>query len=133
MIDLQPTRCNICGGKVIFTSNAEIYGRPYGSGKCYLCLECGAYVGTHKPRPRQALGILADKKMRDAKIICHTLFDRLWKGQRYATRRRKYYYERLADKLGIPVNECHFGYFDLPMLRRSYVAVSEIIQEDKHA
>ncbi len=133
MIDLQPTRCNICGGKVIFTSNAEIYGRPYGSGKCYLCLECGAYVGTHKPRPRQALGILADKKMRDAKIICHTLFDRLWKGRRYATRRRKYYYERLADKLGIPVNGCHFGYFDLPMLRRSYVVISEIIREDKNA
>ena len=133
MIDLQPTRCNICGGKVIFTSNAEIYGRPYGSGKCYLCLECGAYVGTHRPRPTEALGILADKQMIDWKIVCHNLFDKLWKGKRHAVRLRRYYYDRLAAELNIPVSECHFGYFDLPMLLRSYVAVSEIIQEDKHA
>ena len=119
MIDLQPTRCNICGGKVIFTSNAEIYGRPYGSGKCYLCLECGAYVGTHRPRPTEALGILADKQMRDWKIVCHNLFDKLWKGKRHAVRLRRYYYNRLAVELNIPVSECHFGYFDLPMLLRS--------------
>ena len=49
MIDKYPTVCNLCGGKVIYTSNARIYGKEYGSGKCYLCTNCGAYVGTHKP------------------------------------------------------------------------------------
>ena len=67
MIDKYPTVCNLCGGKVIYTSNARIYGKEYGSGKCYLCTNCGAYVGTHKPRPREALGLLADAKMRTGK------------------------------------------------------------------
>lgn len=34
MIDIHPTKCNICGGKVIYTSNAEVYGREYGSDYC---------------------------------------------------------------------------------------------------
>lgn len=63
-----PKICNICGGKVIYCSNAEIYGVEYGSGKCYLCTKCGAYVGTHKPRPKEALGLLADEQMRKGKI-----------------------------------------------------------------
>ena len=62
MINTQPEVCNLCGGKVIYTSNARVYhGREYGSGYCYLCLACGAYVGTHKPHPKEALGLLADE------------------------------------------------------------------------
>ena len=39
MINTQPEVCNLCGGKVIYTSNARVYhGREYGSGYCYLCL-----------------------------------------------------------------------------------------------
>jgi hypothetical protein len=74
-IDLCPTKCNICGGKVVYTSNAEIYGKEYGSGKCYLCQNCRAYVGTHKPRPKEALGVLADGRMRKGKMCCHEIFD----------------------------------------------------------
>lgn len=59
-IDLQPTVCNLCGGKTILTSNSIIYGKQYGSGKCYYCTKCGAFVGTHVPRPTIALGILSD-------------------------------------------------------------------------
>lgn len=47
MINTHPTRCNICGGPVTYGSNARIYGKEYGSGYCYLCERCGAYVGTH--------------------------------------------------------------------------------------
>ena len=53
-MNLQPTGCNICGGKVEYISNDKIYGRRYGSGYCYHCTKCGAYVGTHKSRPRIA-------------------------------------------------------------------------------
>lgn len=75
MINTQPEVCNLCGGKVIYTSNARVYhGREYGSGYCYLCLACGAYVGTHKPHPKEALGLLADERMRKGKIMCHALF-----------------------------------------------------------
>ena len=126
MIDLHPTRCNICGGHVVFTSNAAIYGKEYGSGKCYLCQSCGAYTGTHRPRPREALGLLADEPMRKGKVMCHDLFDAMWKGKRKARKKRKDLYAWLADRMGIPVEECHFGYFDIHQLRRAYLILKTV-------
>lgn len=120
MIDLHPKRCNLCGGPVVYTSNANVYGRRYGSGFCYLCRSCGAYVGTHKPRPKEALGLLADARMRKGKMMCHAIFDSKWKGRLKARRKRVELYRWLAGKLNIPVEECHFGYFDLPTLRKAY-------------
>lgn len=118
--NLYPRVCNLCGGKVEYTFNAEIYGKEYGSGYCYLCRSCGAYVGTHKPRPREALGILADANMRKGKKMCHEIFDSKWKGKPKARKKRADMYAWLARKLGIPLEECHFGYFDLLTLRRAY-------------
>ena len=117
----HPTVCNICGGKVSYVSNARVYGSRYGSGWCYLCESCGAYVGTHGPRPKEAMGILADKRMRRLKMECHELFDRTWETN--AERRERY--ARLASRLGIPVAECHFGYFDAPMLERALAILKE--------
>lgn len=119
-VNLHPKVCNLCGGKVDYTSNAEIYGKPYGSGYCYLCRSCGAYVGTHKPRPREALGILADPNMRKGKKMCHEIFDSKWQGKPKAQKKRSDMYAWLARKLRIPLEECHFGYFDLLTLRRAY-------------
>ena len=122
MVELQPKICNLCGSKVIYTSNSVVYGgREYGSGFCYLCTQCGAYVGIHKPRPNEALGLLADAKMRSLKMQCHELFDRKWRNHPQNTRRlaRKRAYEELAEKLDIDVSECHFGYFNLDMLNRA--------------
>lgn len=81
MIELKPTKCNLCGGDVIYASNAVVYGREYGSGYCYYCTSCGAFVGTNKPYPDIALGILADEKMRQAKIRCHDVFDIHWRNK----------------------------------------------------
>ncbi len=120
MIDLHPTTCNICGGRVVFTSNTAIYGKEYGSGKCYLCRNCGAYTGTHKPRPAEALGLLADEPMRRGKVACHSVFDPLWMGKPKARKKRKDLYLWLADKMGISFEECHFGYFDILQLRQAY-------------
>ncbi len=74
MIDKYPKTCNLCGGTVIFTSNAVIYGQEYGSGRCYLCTKCGAFVGTHKPWSREAMGLLADERMRKGKSCATTCF-----------------------------------------------------------
>lgn len=126
--DLQPTTCNLCGGTVIYTSNSIIYGKEYGSGKMYYCTRCGAYVGTHTPRPKEALGILGNKKMRDAKMKCHDLFDIQWKNKPTLKKRkaaRRNAYQRLAESLQIPVECCHFGYFDLEMLEKAYKILSE--------
>lgn len=79
---LRPTKCNLCGGNVIYTTNDRIYGKKYGSGYCYLCTACGAYVGTHRPRPKEALGILANERMKKGKRVCHEIFDKLWKNGR---------------------------------------------------
>ena len=116
MIDLCPTKCNLCGGEVVYQSNSLIYGKEYGSGKCYFCLQCGAYVGTHKPRPKEALGILANREMRHMKSLCHDVFDRMWND---SVERTELYIE-LANALNIPVEECHFGYFNLSMLNKAY-------------
>lgn len=120
MIDLHPKTCNLCGGRVECISNDKIYGRRYGSGYCYRCTECGAYVGTHKPWPDKALGILADAEMRDWKMKCHGLFDALWKDAKNRRKRRRQLYIRLAGEMGISVEACHFGYFDLQQLKRAY-------------
>lgn len=119
MIDLCPKRCNICGGEVVYTSNASIYGRKYGSGYCYLCMQCGAYVGTHKPWPKRALGILANKEMRDLKMQCHEIFDSFWRGKPKAGKKRHDLYCWLAKEMNIPVEECHFGYFDQQQLEKA--------------
>lgn len=109
-----PTKCRYCGGDVVFTSNAEIYGREYGNGKCYLCRNCRAYVGVHNGT-KTPLGILATPELRKLKIQCHNLFDKKWSN---STERKKCYKE-LADKLNIDVSECHFGYFDKEMLLKA--------------
>ena len=123
MINVHPKTCNLCGGPVEFASNAIIYGRQYGSGYCYHCTRCGAYVGTHRPWPDRAMGILADEEMRAWKMICHELFDALWKPTGNHRLRRQLY-SRLAVQMGIEVDDCHFGYFDLEALKKAYQIVS---------
>ncbi len=115
MVDLHPKKCNLCGGVVEYIPNKKIYGRSYGSGYCYHCRECGAYVGTHVPRPREALGVLANAEMRKKKMDCHAIFDSLWKNGK----QRRSRYKRLATEMQIPVEECHFGYFDLRLLDKA--------------
>lgn len=120
-MDLKPKKCNICEqNTVIFTSNSIIYGREYGSGKCYYCTNCGAYVGTHKPRPTEAMGILATKEMRDMKMKCHALFDSHWKNEKNKKDARNNAYKKLAKDMGISVKECHFGWFDIEKLKKAY-------------
>ena len=104
----------------MYTSNSTVYGKEYGSGKCYLCKSCGAYTGTHRPRPKEALGLLANEPMRKGKVACHDLFDAMWKGKKKAHKKRRDLYAWLADAMGIPVEDCHFGYFDINQLRYAY-------------
>lgn len=129
MIDLHPTVCNLCGGKVIFVDNESIYGASYGSGKSYLCTACGARVGTHKPRPEEALGLLADVRMRKGKKYCHDLFDLLWLNEKHRVKARTKAYEWLSERIQVPVDECHFGYFDIHQLRKAYVILKEEVQQ----
>ena len=60
-----PIICPYCSSPVIFTSNADIYGKEYGNGKCYKCISCDAYVGVHTGT-REPLGRLANKLLRES-------------------------------------------------------------------
>ena len=120
MVELMPKTCNICGGEVEFVPNTKIYGRflKYGSksGYCYHCKECGAVVGTHIADPRKALVILADENMRKLRQKNHDMFDKFWRNKA----ERKECYDKLAAEMGIPTEECHFGYFDADQLNSAY-------------
>lgn len=129
MINLYPKKCNICGGEhVVYTSNSRVYGQSFQGRYIYFCEDCGAYVGTQR-NSKKALGILADAQMRKGKMICHDLFDQLWKGKRKAQHKRSAAYRELAERMGILVCDCHFGYFDLQELRRAYPIIIEMLKE----
>ncbi|WP_408893481.1 zinc-finger-containing protein [Paenibacillus taichungensis] len=100
-----PVICSYCSCDVIYTSNSVIYGKEYGNGRVYKCTGCDAYVGVHTGTSIP-LGRLANKELRQLKKKCHTLFDPAWKSKKV---KRRQAYSILAFKLGIPVNECHFG------------------------
>ena len=132
MVDLHPKVCNLCGGKVIYTSNARVYGKEYGSGKCYLCTKCRAFVGTHGPRPDEALGLLADSRMRNAKKKCHALFDPHWSDKEPQRTYRTAMYRWLAEKMNIAVEDCHFGHFTLKQLDEAYMYLIRVKELKMH-
>lgn len=89
--------------------------------KFYRCLPCDAYVGCHKKHPQYSpkgdtpLGRLANKKLRSLKRKVHNILDPLWKRetksrQRYSA--RKAVYKRLANEMGISLDDTHVGMFD---------------------
>lgn len=111
-----PTECPYCKGKVIYTSDKVLYA-PKSYGMCYYCTQCGASVGTHKRYPREPLGILATSAMKGWKRLCHELFDPIWKSRQV---NRSVLYKRLARRMAIPENECHFGHFDEERLKQAW-------------
>lgn len=112
----KPTICRYCGSPVVFTSNAEIYGREYGDGKCYLCRNCKAFVGVH-PGTDTPLGTLANAELREWRKEAHFWFDRIWKKPtRITTRYNAYGY--LARKMGLPREETHIGMFEIEQCKK---------------
>lgn len=116
---LKPTKCNICGGEVRLVNSDKVYGAPYGSGKLYQCMKCGATVGTHLKNPDIALGNLANGKTKRLRQQCHVLFDKLWKpgDPRRMTRRMAYGW--LATKMKMTEEECHFALMTTEQLQEA--------------
>ncbi len=69
----------------------------------------------------QPLGRLANAELRRAKSAAHARFDPIWT-EGYKKRRRAYAW--LAHELGMDVNCCHIGEFDVEQCRR-VVAICE--------
>jgi hypothetical protein len=93
---------------VVLTTNSEVYGKQYGDGNMYLCRYCGASVGCH-PNTVIPLGRMADDELKKLKKLAHSYFDPIWQNKK---RQRRECYQVLARKMGISVDDCHFGWFD---------------------
>ncbi len=105
-----PTECRFCADVVVLVENSVIYnGRTYGDWPyAYWCGGCEAYVGLH-PDTDLPLGTLADKRTRDARNTCKKAFEPIHK-EGYMTRKQAYQW--LADKMGMGIEQCHFGLFE---------------------
>lgn len=106
-----PTCCPYCQAEVVIKGHAEIYnGRSYGDWPwVYGCSECDARVGMH-PFTNLPLGTLADEALRKARERHKKPFEAIWR-DKYLSRKAAYGW--LAEQLGIPTTECHFGLFDV--------------------
>lgn len=103
-----PTVHEACGQPVAIAHHNDVYGREYSDWPwMYRCPKCDASVGMH-PFTAIPLGTLADKALRNARKECKAPFERLYLDRRMT---RDQAYARLAEHLGIPVGECHFGWF----------------------
>lgn len=124
----KPTICRYCGSSVVYTSNAEIYGKEYGTGKCYLCRNCRAFVGVH-PGTDTPLGTLANDELREWRKEAHFWFDRIWKKPtRITTRYNAYGY--LAKKMGLPREETHIGMFEIEQCKKVIKFSKEKLQRN---
>lgn len=119
----KPTICRYCGSPVVYTSNAEIYGREYGTGRCYLCRNCGAFVGVH-PGTDIPLGTLANEELREYRKEAHFWFDRIWKSPTRITTRHKAY-GWLALKMELPPEKTHIGMFE----KEQCIRVVELVKQ----
>jgi len=123
-----PILCRYCGGSVRVAHHSEIYnGKSYGTWPwVYLCPDCGAHVGIHQDTDIP-LGILADSDLRRSRAGCKGPFERLHQVKRLT---RSEAYGLLAKKLGIPIEECHFGWFDTAMCKKATLATCAIYFEN---
>lgn len=112
--------CPYCNRAVTFiASSAHIYnGRDFGP--VWECAPCKAWVGCHKGT-RLALGTPANAELRTARSAVHSAFDPIWK-EGDMSRSRAYAW--LANRLEIPVEDCHIGQFDLDMCQRAIAVAS---------
>lgn len=120
--DPKPTKCNLCGGVVIYNRADKLKSL---SGFVYYCTNCHAWVGTYPHDKEIAYGPLGDFETRKKRAEIHDWFDKLWLNHE----ERQKCYQELASKLGIEVDECHFGRFDSDMLDKAFVIVKQMWRE----
>lgn len=104
-----PLRCDICGAPTELVHNIEIYGHPVGDWEWHIrCTDpnCGAHVETN-PGTGVARAGMATPETRQARIMAHNTFDRLWK-TKY---QRRNAYEWLARMMNLSRKDCHIGRF----------------------
>jgi hypothetical protein len=100
----------LVGGLVIYPHRPDLDEKKF-----WRCAPCGAYVGCH-PGTTNPLGTLADAETRKERSATHAVFDPIWREQRIVAGRlwrRGELYGWLATSLGISIEECHIGHFNV--------------------
>lgn len=121
-----PKFCPHCEDEVGIQHHSDVYGSAFGDWPwLYVCSSCEARVGMH-PNTNIPLGTLADEETREARKHCKEPFEALYKTGKMS---REQAYQSLAGKLGIPKEECHFGWFDAEMCERAAQAAREVFLE----
>lgn len=110
-----PTHCPYCARPVALVNNKLIYRKSIGKWPwAYLCTNevCNSYVGLH-PGTEIPLGTLANKPLRKLreqfKQVFNPLHNMPW---RPTNRTRSEAYAWLAERMQIPVGECHGAWFN---------------------
>lgn len=108
--------CPYCAANAEFVTGRIIYPNmsKFHKRKFYLCKTCQAYVGCHEGS-EVPLGRLANKRLRNAKMEAHAVFDPIWKS---GVMTRSAAYSWLAKGLCIPDKDCHIGMFDEELCNR---------------
>lgn len=127
MTTTQTVDCPYChkhaelvDGTVIYPHRPDLEDRKF-----WLCRPCRAYVGTHRDSPdHKPLGRLADATLRVWKQRVHEVFDPLWKGEEKKMKRSEAY-AVLAARMGIQIDECHIGMFDVERCKAAERIVKE--------
>lgn len=114
----KPDFCdNCCEFTVSIKTHNEVHGRTYHRWPyLYYCDSCGAYVGIHHGTDIPQ-GTMADEELRRWRKKAKVPFEK-WRKNKGIGRSKAY--SILADKLKIPVNEFHFGWFDLEMCKEVF-------------
>lgn len=110
------TKCPYCGKPARLIESWQFYGFNHNYGMMYICYECEAWVGCHR-NTCKSLGRLANKELREWKKEAHKYFDPLWKKKMEQGHSKNFSrtsaYKWLAIELGIEVQDCHIGMFDV--------------------
>ena len=104
--------CPYCLQPSKLEDSKVVYGRSYGL--IYLCSPCHAWVGVHAGT-KNALGRLANAKLRELKKSAHNAFDPIWKK---GEMKRSKAYLWLAGAMGIDKDLCHIGMFSEDQCRQ---------------
>lgn len=112
-------KCPYCGAEVILRDATFIYHNSKSKdwGNMWVCSnypKCNSYVGCHQGTSLP-LGRLANERLRTLKMEAHKQFDPIWKS---GLMNRKDAYKWLSSMLGISMEECHIGLFDIKMCQK---------------
>lgn len=112
-LDLRKTPdCPYCSQKSAYIATKRIY----------RCDPCDAQVGVHQHN-QQPLGTLANAELRMARRSAHAHFDPMWqrkmsKDSISSTQARKQAYTWLAKQMGMTIEECHIGVFNIEQCQK---------------